>query len=156
MPSRPKEDGPAVRITLKDVPVELFRQSAAYHEELMRECSLLLVNEPDARGDVPGHLLVVAEELRLRYQPVTAPEAQVEAAEVRGERILDLEFDMPAAVADDIFRLGELLEAAEDYSSNGKLLTVSPPPEISRFRRWYVREIAGQISGSAPRPWDGG
>jgi len=142
-----------VSISLLGVPVALFRLSSDYHEELMRECSLLLVKEPSEHAEVPGRLLQIAEEMRGRYQPLVSPESQVEAAEARGENVVDLTFSMSESVGDDVGRLRELLEAAEAYSVRGKLLTMAPPTEVRRFRRWYVREVVEQLGGAPPRKW---
>lgn len=122
----------------------------------MRECSLLLVGEPSEDPEVPGRLLRIAEELRDRYRPPVSPESQIEAAETRGERTVDLSFSMPASIGDRVARLGELLDAAEAYGMRGKLLTVTPPDEIRRFRRWYAREIVDQLGGAQPRRWIAG
>lgn len=145
-----------VSITLLGVPVGLFRRSSDYHEELMRECALLLVNEPSGHGEVPGRLVRIAGELRDRYLPLVGPESQFEAAESRGETTVDLTFSMPKPMGDDVARLGELLEAAEAYSVRGKLLTVAPPAEVRLFRRWYVREIVDQLAGAGPSRWTEG
>jgi len=80
-------------------------------------------------------------------------ESQVEAAEARGENVVDLTFSMSESVGDDVGRLRELLEAAEAYSVRGKLLTMAPPTEVRRFRRWYVREVVEQLGGAPPRKW---
>lgn len=151
--TRPDQQSYDVSIALLGVPVALFRLSSDYHEELMRECSLLVVGEPSEYAEVPGHLLHIAEELRARYQPLTSPESQVEAAETRGETVVDVTFAMPAWIGAHVARLGQLLEDAEAYSVRGKLLTVAPPTEVRRFRRWYVREIVEQLSGAQPSSW---
>lgn len=152
----PADASSSASITLLGVPVGLFRVSSDYHEELMRECSLLLVGEPPEHTEVPGRLLAIAEELRSRYQPLVSPESQVEAAETRGDTMVDLTFSMPRSISDDVARLAELLEAVEGYSVRRKLLTVPPPAEVRRFRNWYVREIVEQLAGARPSRWVAG
>jgi hypothetical protein len=141
----------AIQVTLVSVPVALFLRSADYHEELIRECSLLLVQEPSP--DVDANILRLAAELREQHEPLISSDAQVEAARTHGDDVVDLTFTLPSSERHSIERLGELLDEAERYCIDGKLLTMAPLPEISAFRRWFVQQLTSQLAGSLPVPW---
>jgi hypothetical protein len=47
-----------------------------------------------------------------------------------------------------------MLDEADEYCRRGEhLLTLETPPELVRFRRWYLQEFVNQIAGAAPEPW---
>lgn len=56
----------------------------------------------------------------------------------------------PAAVT-----FARVLDRLNHAAAAGVLLTRAALPEIRRFRRWLLDEIAGQLQGHPPSPWSG-
>ena len=77
----------------------------------------------------------------------------IHAALGRGDRTIDLRYDVPPEVADGVVRLGALLDEADEFCRSGDLLTLATLPGNLAFRRWYLEEFARQVAGQLPCPW---
>ena len=40
------------------------------------------------------------------------------------------------------------------YCRSGDLLTLETPADVRAFQRWYLDEMAHQLDGAPPTPWD--
>jgi hypothetical protein len=150
--SDPPED--LVEVRVLGMPLAVYRTASAHHDELFREFALVLARPATAGHEVPAQLLGLIERLSERFSGFTAtPEATLQAAIERGDEMIDLTYEVPAAVADGARELTELLSRADDYCRHGDLLTVAPSAEAVRFRDWYLSEFVNQVNGEAPVPW---
>jgi hypothetical protein len=52
-------------------------------------------------------------------------------------------------------RLRELLEAADDFCREQRLLTLEPTAQQRELRTWYLGEFTRQADGQQPVPWTG-
>lgn len=144
-----------VEVRLVRFPLRVYARATEHVNELLREFALLAASTPTDSHTVPARLLELVEELSRRYPRQTDHEAEREAALARGDREADFSIKVPASAAEAGLALDALLDEAEDYCRAGALLTLAAPPDVTAFRRWYLREVAAQIRGAAPTPWPG-
>lgn len=147
-----------VEVRLLQVPLLLHERVEAHTDGLLREFRLLQQQVDDHESGVPARLLQLVTVLNERYDGLTDPQAQLrEDALARGETVLpELTFRVPAAVAGASVALGALLDEADTYCSEGQhLLMLATPPELVRYRHWYLGEFVRQVAGEAPLPWSG-
>jgi hypothetical protein len=81
---------------------------------------------------------------------------QVDAAAAEGRRTIDLRLQMPAATAREIGGLVDLLDAADAFSRDERLLTAPRTPEQRAFQIWFLGEFRRQATGAPPVAWDDG
>ncbi len=138
-------------------PLDVWRRAQQHHEELMREFALLSIQQtqPGSSHDVPRRLLDLIDAVQARYAGVSeAPNAERDAAIARGEKTVDLTFQVPPEVKQACLDLDAMLDEADEYCRAGEsLLTLASPPEAVAFRRWYLGEFVRQIDGEPPMPW---
>ena len=144
----------AAVVTLRDVPVGLFRLFVSYHEELERECALVVMRG-SGLGEEADVARAITDSAHLFHLDDArgGPEAEVDAAAARGKPTTDVVVSVDATNALDLARLALALDAADRLCREGHMLTVAPSPEVSGFRRWYLRQIDQQLRGLAPQPW---
>ena len=165
------EAGPAgvasaalVTVRLLALPVGLFAAAQQHSDELMREFTLVAERLDDvAAGDgspgrrpVPARLVEIVTALRGSYAGFTGEqEARLAAAVKAGEPVIDeLVYRIPASVGAAAAHLEALLDEADDFCRGGQhLLTLATPPELVRFRRWYLGEFQTQAEGGPATPW---
>ena len=139
-------------VLLLEFPLPLYLRAQEHHADLVREFAY--VAEPNDPDDVPDRLMLISASLRERFGAFTsAPDAVRDAALARGETKVDLEFNVPEAVAAAADDLSQLLDEADNYCRRGDLLTLATPPDLVAFRRWYLAEFGTQIAGGQPTPW---
>lgn len=142
-----------VDVLVVGFPLALHRRSTEHHEELLREFQLLAI-DPDAAKDVPRRLVELVAELTTAYAGVTdAVNAERDAAADRGEDSVDLHYRVPAGVVGACERLDRMLDEADAFCREDRLLTLAAAPEVTAFRRWYLGEFVAQVAGAAPTPW---
>jgi len=91
-----------------------------------------------------------------RYAAAAArPDAEVDAAVERGETSIDLVYHVPDHVETAANELAGLMDEADEFCRERKLLALARPPLVIEFSRWYLDEFRRQIAGEPPRPWDG-
>jgi hypothetical protein len=146
--------GPLVDVHLVRLPVRLWARSQEHGEELLREFALM-ATDPTSSASVPTRLTRLVQELTATYAGLGAEqEAQLFAAAAAGVEEDDVRFRMPVAVADACIHLGAMLDEADEFCRAGEhLLTLATPPDLRRFRAWYLGEFVTQIGGAPPVPW---
>jgi len=147
-----------LEVHLVGVPVALWAEAQQHTDELIREFTLLAVSlrETGSHSEVPVRLVELLEALTERYSAVTAEQETILAtAALRCQaEIDDLVFRVPAEAAAAGVHLQALLDEADDYCRAGRhLLTLATPPEIVRFRNWYLDAFSDQLAGKPPTPW---
>ncbi|MGH8957640.1 MAG: STAS domain-containing protein [Acidimicrobiia bacterium] len=143
-----------VEVRLLEMPIELWKRASAHHEAIQREFDIVKADLP--RGSLPHQFSDLLEELDLRFAGIGDPNRQeLFAAAERGESAIDLVYRVPRELAGATRRLGEMLDAVDEFCLAGeKLLTLATPPDLVFFRRWSLGEFTRQIEdGRSPLPW---
>ena len=144
-----------IEVHLIGLPLALQELASERYDELMREFADLAATDSAAHRHVPGRLLRLEAELRERFSKFgEGPAAKVGDAIVRGDRELDLVFEMPPDVANGAAELLRLLNEADEYCAAGDhLLTLESPPEARAYRSWFLTQFVDQAAGRPPVPW---
>lgn len=140
------------KVRVLGLPLDVYARVQEVHEGLMREFALIALSQPGR--SVPARLVALTKDLQARYANFTreASERQAMAAE-RGERAVDLVYEVPVDVAQAAARYDTLLDEAVEYCRQGDLLTLAPSEEHIAFRRWFLGEFVRQIRGEQPVSW---
>lgn len=148
-------DDPLHEVRLVGVPVRVLVAGRQHHDELMHEFSVLAVAE-DSRADVPQRMLDLIETLGTRYaSSAERPDAEVDAAQARGDDTVDLAYQVSAHVVEAADRLATLMAEADDFCRREQMLTLERTEVMRTFAEWYLDEFRRQVNGEPPRPWDG-
>jgi len=135
-------------------PLALLERSRRHIEALTREFEFIAERQSD--DTTPARLLALVERLRLRFSGLNdAAEARVEAALARGDAVVDLVYQVPAAISAACVELGAMLDEADAFCRHGDLLMLATPADQVAFRRWFLDEFVAQLAGRAPTPWSG-
>jgi anti-sigma regulatory factor (Ser/Thr protein kinase) len=143
--------GDAVALDIRNVPVAAYTAFQRHYRELRREVRLLaLAHEQEyplakSLSDLFGSL-----EKPLR-QDLGAD--QVLAAEAAGEIYVDLDVVMRRADAARVERLVELLDLADAFCREERLLSLARSPEQVTFQKWFLGEVVRQSTGELPIAW---
>ena len=142
-----------VDVRLLGLPVAVHGVTAEHIDELLRE----FVHLDDESGDVPRRLLRLRDDLQARFSAFTAgPHAELAAAAARGERTVDLAYQVPEEAGAASAQALALLDEADEFCLQGDhLLTLATPPEAVRYRRWFFGEFERQCRGEPPTAWQG-
>lgn len=142
-----------VEVHILGMPVVLARDASEHFDELSREFLHLANSDEAVRDDVPGRLLALSDDLRARFSGFTAAnEELIDAAMARGDSTVDLVYRVPRDVGSAAVLLGEMLDEADRYCSEGQyLLTLQTPQAVLEYRRWYIGQFVDQTAGLAPR-----
>ena len=148
-PRQPAAGDTVVRVI--GVPLATHQQFQRHYRELRREVRLLaLAHEADhplARtlSDLFGSL-----ERDLR---VNLGSEQVTAALAEHREVTDVHVTVASDTVDRIGRFIELLDLADDFCRQSRMLSLARTPEQQRFQRWFLGEFVRQQSGAAPHAW---
>ena len=145
------------QVCILDLPLAAEHRSSEHYAELFREFALIAERQPELRGQVPGQLLALVDELTGQFSGFTSrPRAELTAAQERGDAKVDLEYWVPAEVGAAAARLDELLDEAEEFCrSGGALLTLAGPRDVVEYRKWFLAQFVDQCAGLDPTPWPG-
>jgi anti-sigma regulatory factor (Ser/Thr protein kinase) len=144
-------DGDSVRLDIRNVPVTAYTAFQRHYRELRREVRLLaLVHEeayPLAKtlSDLFGSL-----EKPLRYD---LGADQVDAAAAAGDHHVDLDVVLRRPDAARVERLIELLDLADAFCREERLLSLARTPEQVTFQQWFLGEVVRQSVGEDPIAW---
>ncbi|QWZ08046.1 ATP-binding protein [Nocardioides panacis] len=146
---------PAERLAvhLLSMPVQVFAHYRGWYEELRRELRLLALNH--------GRVYPLASELSALTLQVEQERRQavgldrLDAAIAAGEQRVDLVYRVPVTAGETMGRLRELLEEADVFCREQRLLTLEPTAQQLALRTWYLGEFTRQAAGEQPVPWSG-
>lgn len=143
-----------VTIRLLRMPVRLFTHFRSRYSELRRELRLLAL----AHGnDYP-----VARELSALFLQVEQERRQslgidrLDDAVARHLGHADLEYLVPPSSPASMGRMLEMLEKADQFCREQRLLALAASPQQLDLQRWYLGEFVRQAAGEEPTPWPGG
>ncbi|MBZ5738456.1 ATP-binding protein [Nocardioides mangrovi] len=140
-----------MRIHLHGVPLRSFIEFQRHYRELRREVRLLaLAHEADypLAKDLSDLFGSLESDLRAGLGA-----DQIETALASGSATADLEVAMPRPTAATIGRFIELLDLADAFCREERLLSLARTPEQRRFQRWFLSEFVRQEGGEAALAW---
>lgn len=138
-------------VEVRGVPLSEFLAFQVHYRELRREVRLLaLAHESDyplakTLSDLFGSL---DRDLRAGIRS-----EDIESAQAAGETTTDLRVNMPRATAQSIGRFLELLDLADAFCHDERLLSLARTSEQRRFQQWFLGEFVRQLNGEAPLAW---
>lgn len=148
----PLED--LIRIRLLDLPVQVFAVFRRRYRELRRELRLLSI----AHGDVypvAKQLTEVFVDVERQRRLSRGLEKLDDAIDAGLDRI-DLEYFVPPTAPAAMARMQDLLEKADQFCREQRLLVLAASPQQLALQRWYFSEFRRQAAGEEPTPWPGG
>ena len=140
-----------VEVAVLGVPLRLYVGFQHHFRELRREVRLLAVAHeseyPLAKSlsDLFGAL-----ERQLRDGIGLS---QIEGALSTGAEVADLRVRMPRSAAGTLQRFVELLDLADEFCREERLLALARTEEQRVFQAWFLGEYIRQSHGAAPLPW---
>lgn len=139
-----------IPVEVREVPLRTLHASQTQWTELRREVRLLALAHED---DYP--LAKRLSELFADLDRVLREglHDEVESALAAGEATTDLRVDVPKASAETIEQFLDLLDLADEFCQEQRLLSLARTAEQRRFQRWLFGELVRQQRGEPPRPW---
>jgi anti-sigma regulatory factor (Ser/Thr protein kinase) len=140
-----------VQIDIPDVPLRAFLDFQVHYRELRREVRLLALAH---EGEFP--LAKALSDLfdsldRVLREGIGT--GQLESVIGSGQDTADLRVVMPKSTASSIGRYIELLDLADEFCLDQRMLTLARSPEQKRFQDWFLGEFVRQRSAGRPLPW---
>jgi hypothetical protein len=141
----------AIDVLIQGVPLRLYVGFQQHFRELRREVHLLaLAHEqvyPLAKSlsDLFGAL-----ERQLRDGIGLT---DVEGALTSGAEVVDLRVRIPREAATTLSRFLDLLDLADEFCRQERLLALARTEEQRDFQRWFLGEYIRQASGAEPEAW---
>jgi hypothetical protein len=152
-------DAPEELLTVhvRGLPIAVQTRAQEQTDELTRELTLIgeQLRQQGNTGELPARLVALIDQLTGRYSRFTAEqEKQLADAIAANEGTVDLVYRIPASAAGAAQALADILDEADDYCRAGKhLLTLSTPPELVTYRRWFLAQFTTQAVGEPPLTW---
>jgi hypothetical protein len=148
-------------VRLLRVPVALHARANEHSAELIREMYLIAqqlraeAGEGATEAHLPTRLVKLVEVLGEQFNHLTLEQnRQFDQAIDSGADAVDVVYYIPRAAADGATRLGAMLDEADEFCTQGRhLLTLATPPDLRRYRQWFLGEFIAQIGGRSPTPW---
>ena len=132
--SAPPDEGLAT-VRLLGFPLQVHGRAQQQSQEMRREFQLVLGQEQLHPGSVPARLLDLSAVLSERYAGFTEEQER--------------------EIEDGISAGREVLDEADDFCRSGQMLVLATPPDLVRYRNWYLDEFSRQLAGEPPQPWPG-
>ena len=146
-------DEEPVRVRILDLPLAPYTRFRQRFFELGRELRLLSLahgqDYPVAR-ELTEVFLQTEQERRLIKGRENLEEALAE-----GRDRVDLDMLVPPTMPETMRRLLVVLERADEFCRDQRLLVLAASPQQQALQRWYLSEFVRQAEGEEPRPWTG-
>jgi anti-sigma regulatory factor (Ser/Thr protein kinase) len=140
-----------VRVKIVGVPLRLYIGFQQHFRELRREVRLLaLAHEHDYPLAKSLSDLFATLDRHLREGIGVE---QIEAAVAAKRTDTDLVVHMPRSTARTLSRFIELLDLADDFCRQQRLLALARTTEQRRFQSWFLWEFVRQAQGEDPVGW---
>lgn len=148
-------------VQLLQLPIAIHARAQEHSAELLREMYLIaqqLHGEAERRSPataLPTRLIELVEVLSGQFNPFTAEQdRQLQDAVARQLEEIDLVYHVPLAAAAAAARLGDMLDEADEFCRQGQhLLTLATPPDLLRYRQWFLGEFLNQLGDGPVTPW---
>ena len=146
--TRPTPTRDRVRVQILQVPLRLYIDFQRHFRELRREVRLLALAHEDAYP-LAKSLSDLFGTLDRHLRDGIGVE-QIETAIAENRSSTDLVVHMPRATARTLSRFVELLDLADDFCRQQRLLALARTTEQRRFQTWFLCEFVRQAEGEAP------
>jgi hypothetical protein len=150
-----REDPPEVEdpvdVTLVGLPLPEMRINRMHLRELRRELRLLALGH-ESSYPLAASLSRFFAELDATFWRGLRDE-RLASALLDGNEHLDLTITVPRDVGDDFQRFIELLELADAFCRQERLLTLARTPDQIAFQTWMFGEFVRQTRGAEPMRW---
>ena len=150
---RPDQAPPAhhVHVEVREVPLRTLHASQTQWSELRREVRLLALAHEDDYPLAKSLSELFADIDRILREGIHSD--SIESALAAGAATTDLRVDVPKASAETIEEFLDLLDLADEFCQEQRLLSLARTPEQRRFQRWLFGEFVRQQRGEPPQPW---
>lgn len=152
-PDAPPEDEleDPVDVRILGVPLRHYVGFQTHFRELRREVRLLAVAH---EADYPlaktlSDLFSVLE----RQLRDGIGLSDMEGALAQNADVADLSVRMPREAATTLRRFVDLLDVADEFCRQERLLSLARSDEQREFQRWFLGEYIRQAAGALPQPW---
>ncbi|MFT4289501.1 ATP-binding protein [Nocardioides sp.] len=142
-----------VDVVILGVPLQLYVGFQSHFRELRREVRLLaLAHAADypLADDLSDLFTALELELRDGIGLTEFVEAPLE-----GSTTADFTVRMPRHAAATLQHFLELLDLADEFCRDERLLSLARTPEQRDFQRWFLGEYIRQAAGQEPMRWTG-
>lgn len=138
----------------RGVPTATFLASLQHLEDLTHELRVIASGARSGVVEIPVDLASTINDILARYEtPQQETWRQTLDAERSGCDRVDLRIRLPPEAVDDLWRILELLENADEFARAGVLMTMPATEEIVALRRWNCAEAERQLlHGAEPSP----
>lgn len=140
-----------MRIDIRGVPLRSFLEFQRHYRELRREVRLLALAH-EAEYPLAKDLSTLFGSLERDLREGIGSD-QIDRALQSGTAMTELRVAMPRQTAATIGRFIELLELADAFCREERLLSLARTPEQQRFQRWFLNEFVRQEKGEPPLAW---
>lgn len=140
-----------VVIHVLGVPIKSYSIFNRHLRELRREVRLLALAHESAYP-LATDLADLFGSLEKHLCDVIGTE-QVDRAVAEGRDEVDLDVTMGRAGTQTLSRFTELLDLADEFCREERLLSLARSPEQRRFQHWLLGEFVRQGNGGQPIPW---
>ena len=142
LPAPDADDGDVRIVQFRHVPVALTWEAIQHSEELLRELTLLALDDPPPSAPRSAATL-----------DLTPLMLDIREARRRGEEYLDLDMALPVSAREAVEQRLALMTHAERLARERVLLCPPGRREVGAFRQWFLSEIAAQLGGEGPTRW---
>ena len=140
-----------VPVEVHGLPLRAFQDFQVHYRELRREVRLLaLAHEQDY--PLASSLSHVFDSLdRVIREGISAD--QLERTLASGHDSTDLSMQIPLSTVQNVDRFLELLDLADAFCREERLLSLARSPEQRDFQQWFLGEMVRQHRGEKPHHW---
>jgi len=149
-PDPPVVEDP-VAVTLTGLPLTEMKANRIHLRELRRELRLLALGH-EATYPLAASLSRFFTDLDATFWRGLRDE-RLASALLDGDDDIDLTITVPRASGEDFQRFIELLELADAFCRQERLLTLERTPEQIAFQTWMFGEFVRQTRGAKPLRW---
>jgi hypothetical protein len=147
-----------VTVRLDQLPLDVQTAAQQHGDELTRELMLVaeqMHQQADGARELPHRFVELVTTLNSQYSMFTTEqEQQLAAAVAAGDSTVDLVYRVPASVGAAAASLGDILDEADDYCREGRLLlTLATPAPLVTYRRWFLDQFVEQSQGRPAVSW---
>lgn len=140
-----------VRVEVLSVPLKLYIGFQHHFRELRREVRLLALAH-EAEYPLAKSLSDLFGSLERELRDGLGVD-QIETALSGGLQSTDLVLELPRSTAQTLSRFVELLDLADEFCRQQRLLSLARTAEQRQFQNWFLREFVRQSAGEQPLRW---
>ena len=150
-PKRSERD--TIHVRLLGAPIRALAEFETHYRELRREVRLLALAHED-KYPLAKSLADLFGSLQREVQDGLDAD-EVRRARAEGREAVDLNVPVSADEAETMGRFVELLDFADEFCRQQKLLSLARTKPQVDFQTWFFSEFTRQGSGHSPRRWSG-